>query len=239
MTTTMTTTNGIHVPSSLMKKKKNNRNKGSLSHRDVANILHIQKNPELLKRFRRTRHPPQRIRDDFVTLYLVKWSLLEVTKATHLIISLINHRNETTWRDACFANMTPITYFDNGYEHTISYRLYYNMIYQMALDKCRSRATFTTMDESSEHLVTLLRACFIIGFVCDERIRRFVMANHSIHTNYLSTKPPDKEKAHLFIRECSSLVNAYLSYSDEHEELNILSMTTQCVSVWIHSCMIK
>ena len=172
-------------------------------------------------------------------MYLVKWPLLEITKATHLLISILNQRTETSWRDACFANMTPITYFDNGYPCTISYRLYYTMLYEMALDKCRSRATAGTMSEASDHLVTLLRACFIIGFIHDERIRRFVMATHSIHTNYTLTCPPEKDKALLFVRECTSLVNAYLSYGDEDESLNILNMTNQCVSYWIHACMIK
>ncbi len=225
----------IHVPASLMKKKRKN---SKLSHRDIANIMHIQKNPDLLRKYRRTRLPPQRIRDDFITMYLVKWPLIELAKATSLIINLINHQSDTSWRESSFANMTPITFFENGILYTVSYKVYYNILYQQALERCRQADTslYSGNEEAQQHqdhLTSLLRACFIIGFIHDERVRRFVMAHHSYHTDYTHTRPPDKERVSEFVKECGSHVNAYLSNSDEDESINILSMINLCVTCWI------
>lgn len=223
----------IHIPSSLMKKKKNIK---KMSHRDISNIMHIQKNPELLKKYRRTRAPPQRIKDDFITMYLVKWPLHDIVKATSLLIGLMNHQNETSWRDDSFANHTPISYIDDGFLHTVSFKRYYEMLYDSALEKYRLRV----IEDAGvkDHLTSLLRACFVIGFIHDVRIRRFIMANHSIHANYTLTRPPDPENANVFIYECTHIVNTYLSSSDLDEHVNILSMIDQCSRIWIHNCMI-
>lgn len=222
----------------MKKKRKNNK----MSHRDIANMMHVQNNPELLRKYRRTRLPPQRIRDDFITMYLVKWPLIELVKATGLIINLINHSTDTYWRECSFANMTPISYFEHGYLYTVSYKAYYNMLYDSAIEKCRHRAIEDERREDviqhQDHLISLLRACFVMGFIHDERIRRFVMANHSYHTDYTHTRPPAKETVNHFIRECGNHVNTYLSHSDENDYVNILSMINQCVTYWIQMCMV-
>ena len=213
----------IRVPASLKKKTKRVNGKRERSHRDIAAIIHVQKNAGLLRR----RRVPPSIRDDFITMYLVKWSLGEIVKATSLLITIINRSNHP------FANTAPITYFADDREHTVSYRAYYNMLYNTALTQCHSGS----QPDTENHIVNLLRACFVIGFICDERIRRFVMANHSIHTGYTLTRPPTRENATLFMNECHSAVEAYLRYGDEYEHTNILATVKICISAWIRLCM--
>lgn len=217
----------LHVPLSLKKTKKTKRR--TLSHRDIANIIHVQKNTNLLRHHRNTRNPPRFARDDFITMYLVKWPLPEIVKATSLIISIINRSNHP------FSNTAPFLCVNKeGHFDTVCYRVYYNLLYETTLEQCRNNESLSGTD----HNISLLRACFVIGFIHDERIRRFVMANHSIHTDYTLTKPPSTENAIRFINECRSTVDAYLTYGDEYEEMNILSMIKTCVSSWIRLCMI-
>lgn len=206
---------------------------------DASNIAYLRTNPVIMRQCKKARtHPPiqQRIRDDFVTMYLVKWSLPSITKATGLLINILNHHDDASWYEAQFAHNTPISYVDtDGTPRTISYRLYYNQLYESAVSRCRDGVG---TGEGTDHIVSLLRACFIIGFLYDVRIRRFVMASHSLHKDYLYTRPPPKEKALLFVKECSESVDAYLTFGDEDEYANILSMTSYCITTWIRLCMI-
>lgn len=216
----------IRVPASLKKKPKHVNGRRELNHHDIAAIIHVQKKTGLR---RHCRKQPRCIRDDFITMYLVKWPLSDLVRATSLLITIINESNHH------FASTTPFTYFIDGREHTLSYRAYYNMLYEEALLKCRDGSA--SEPDTEEHTINLLRACFVIGFVFDERIRRFVMANHSIHTDYTLTRPPSRENASLFVNECRVHVEAYLRYGDEFDDTNILSTVRLCISIWIRLCM--
>ena len=216
--------------------KKRKRTDGKINRGDAVNMMYLRTNPVVMRQCKRARTllPQQRIRDDLLTMYLVKWSLPSMTKATGLFINILNHHDEASWYEAQFANNTPISYVDNaGILRTVSYRIYYTQLYESAVARCRDGT------EGVDHLVSLMRACFVIGFIHDVRIRRFVMANHSIHTDYLHTQAPPKEKALLFVHECRDTVDTYLTFGDEDEESNILSMTTYCITTWIRSCMIQ
>lgn len=250
----------IHIPASLKNKRKR-----KTSHRDIANLIHLQRNPEIIKRHQQQQQQnkrrkggnlqKQRPREDFITMYLVSCSLYDLIKATTLFITLLDHiDDDTEYTDSSFSNTTPIHIIQNGIECEMSFKCYYNMIYESAMEKYKEQQLKSIKKNivneedmiekeqehvdsvvyNKDHVMNLLRACFLIAFFYDERIKRFVMSNHSIHSEYLFTKPPDIEKIKIYIQEAGIVIDSYLF----HKEIDILQMSEQCISMWIRTSML-
>jgi hypothetical protein len=249
----------IHIPASLKNKRKK-----KTSHRDIANLIHLQKNPDIIKRHqqqqqqqkqhqnkrRRLNNSLKKPREDFITMYMIKWPLSELIKATTILITIMEHIEEDKdYDDYTLINNTPIIVTDDNH---VSFRVYYNMIYQSAIEVNKSRQKPSIIinseiiieeeeDEEDEstlftknHIMNLLRACFLIAFFYDERIKRFVMANHSIHSEYTLTRPPDLDKIKVFIIEAGIIIDDYLF----HNTITILDMINQCIGIWVRNAMI-
>lgn len=212
----------IHIPPSLLT---TNRKKRKMSHRDVSNMIHLQKNPEILNKRRRQIRLSNTLsnpHDDFITMYLIKWPLHELIKATTLFMLIMKYEHDeyaTRRRDeAYFSNHTPIPIVDADGVRFMSFASYFEMIYKSALKEC-----------DNPHIITLLRSCFLIAFMYDARIERFVMAQHSIHTTVTQTRPPSKSKVLAFLAAARGKVEAYLF----REEEDICIMTRECIRLWV------
>ncbi len=184
--------------------------------------------------------------DDFLTMMLVNASFNKVVNVTKILIQLVNfhHRQENdpmhqliSYRESIFADYTPIPVIEEDECSFHSFRQYYNMV----LDECISHLNAYTpnelasFNEKSRHLKTLLRSCFIIAFVYDVRIRRFVMARHKIHYEVIKTRPPNVEAVNRFIKECRvSFVDPFLS-----SQTDIVQMSQSCVQLWIDQYMLN
>ena len=251
----------IHVPESLKRNSdvrgggggeeygEQKTKKMKLSHKDISSIMTLQKNQALLQRYRREKERSRReeayhkktieMGEDFITAFLIKWSLRNLIKVTTLLLDVMNHVvDENHYEESHFSNHTIIHVTES---ETHSFADYYRMVYQSAVEKTKGGGAGdddVVMDEEEEyrqtHIMKLLRACFVIGFLYDARIRRFVMAHHSIHTRYMLTRPPHVEKIKRFMCEATPVVDAFLFES----RVNILEMIDQCVGMWLGRYMV-
>jgi hypothetical protein len=107
--------------------------------------------------------------------------------------------------------------------------------------------------EQCIHLKQLLRACFMIGFTYDCRIRRFVMSRHKYHYVTFKTRPPDPHTTDGFVQQCRELFIApFLSIfnGDDNDdncfdkvsavEMNDMDLMIQsCIKLWIREYLLK
>jgi len=248
-TTILSSQQPIHIPSSLI----NNKRKRKISHHDIANLIHLQKNPEIIRQHKEKHSQSFNNRskivkhEDFITMYLVKWSLVSLIKVTNLLINIIDHQQEDdnnidNYNESFFSNNTPIKIIqenDNDMDMDmnipnhieISFKCYFKMIYNSAIEENKKNEN---EKNQKNHIINLLRACFLIAFIYDERIRRFVMTNHSIHFHYMSTRPPDIDIIRNYIDNSKEIINNFL-YDNN---ITIIEMIEQCISIWVRSAMI-
>jgi hypothetical protein len=248
-------TQKIRIPESLRKMGSGSGNNGgdrrekTMSHKDISNILTLQKNPELLMRYRREKERQRREEayyrrtieegEDFMTACLIQWSPGSLVKVTALLLEVASQVDANNYEEALFSDHTLIHITD---EDTPCFADYYRMVYHSAVQKIATdeqRATpEVMMDEDEEyrqtHITKLMRACFLIGFLYDARIRRFVMAHHSLHTHYMMTRPPPVDKIRRFMAEAGPVVDDFLF----GHRLTILEMIDQCVGIWLARYMI-
>ena len=227
------------------KRKRRNEEEVStkLSHKDVAALLTLQKNPDILQQYQqmpeqqRKRRKLQlqehrqdtRPREDFMTQCLLRWSVTELIDTSALLLEVMAQRDPNNYEDTLFADNTRITVSDGD---TRSFTDYYHMVFQCArdADPGDDGATITTLSHHSN----LMRACFLVAFVYDARVRRFVMAQHSIHTHYMQTRPPTPESAQCFISDVTPVVDDFLFTA----RISILEMVEMCCARWLSHYMI-
>ena len=222
----------IQIPASLMRKKGQKR---KMSHRDISSMIHLQKNPNLLKKRRLATASSLPPREDLVSMILVKWHLVELLKVSRLMLIILCH-DRYSESEQVFANHTPIRVDDEMGTHFMSFLAYYKMIYQ---DACLVQREGGGTSSSSSvyrktHVIRLLRACFLMAFMHDPRIERFVMAHHTIHAEYLQTRAPDPSRVLSFFVAARDVVAAFLF----REEIQICEMLEETTRLWVELGMI-
>jgi hypothetical protein len=170
--------------------------------------------------------------DDFLSMTLVNASFRKLLFITRIVLQLINRQCDAlSYNETIFSDYTPIYIVEETETVVMSFRMYYNMIYDEAL-----QTRYTVIAANKEyHLKKLLKACFIIAFVYDIRITRFVMARHMVHYKDLLSKPPNLERATSFIEEIRlSFVDPFLS---NDPSTDIIQMVTNATNTWIDKYM--
>lgn len=211
---------------------------------------HAQQQYGIMGLQQQNRRPRDLTYEDFLTMYLVRWSLTELIKATALLLDIMRLDNpqslESDFSDT--AGISSVT--ESGETKIYSFRRYYEMVYSWAIE--RQADLLETENEIKEeeeqevevtigvnekpvlsklHVINLLRACFVIGFVYDIRIRRFVMAQHSIHTLYTRTSPPTPERATAFMMEATPYVDDFLG--GDRVSPSIIDMVNEVIRRWL------
>ncbi len=227
------------------KKKKNNKRQRNespkMSHRDVAALLQLQQNPAVLHQYQqmpeqqRKRRKLQiqahkrdtRPREDFLTQCLVRWSLVDLLDITALLLEVIAHRDPNNHEDTLFADNTTIWVSEGD---TRSFADYYRLVF----DSANETIGATTGLATEHHHSNLLRACFVIAFVHEPRVRRFVMARDSIHTHYMQPQPPTPDTATRYIADVVPIVDDFLFAG----RISILEMVEMCYTHWLSHYML-
>lgn len=187
--------------------------------------------------------------DDFITLFLVRWTLRELVKYTKLLLIILNRTEPThslasarrmshasEYAESHFADTTAIEYDDETQEveedmvREVSFRRYFNLMYSSAKNYLRD--VTPARDAEAESLQRILRACFLIGFVHDARIRRFVLTKHDTHYLYMRSLPTSARRAQLFLAPATFYVDSFLDGSMSIEE-----MTSRAIHFWTEECM--
>ncbi len=183
---------------------------------------------------------------DFVTAMLVRLTfpqLIRYTKLLLIIMNRITFKSPTDknlqqydnlfhmqcnyeYNDTIFSEYAMLDYFGENDIIRVSFREYYNLIYQNA-KKYIQRPPAEQTIEGRIHFARQLRACFLIALVHDTRIKRFVFSRHDIHYHYLRTTPTCSKKGLQFIEQCKQSVNRVF-----HNDLAILDMCYECVNRW-------
>ena len=116
----------------------------------------------------------------------------------------------------------------------MSFRAYYTMVYRTAVE---NQAQYNDAEPFNRraHVISLLRACFVIALVYDRRIERFLMAQHSIHLDYTQTKPPDRAQALRFLEVVRPVVDAYLFDGGIEVPTQMIEIA---IKLWVETCMI-
>lgn len=226
------------------KKRKRKQSEGEntkISHKDVTALLTLQKNPGILQQYQqmpqqqRKRRKLQieehrqdtRPREDFLTQCLVRWSVTDLIDTSALLLDVMTQRDCNNYEDTLFADNTTILVSKGD---TRSFADYYRLMFQCARD-----AEHTNSEENALlYHSNLLRACFVIAFVYDARVRRFVMAQHSIHTHYMQTRPPAPDSAQRFISDVAPIINDFLFTG----RISLLEMVEMCCDRWLSHYMI-
>lgn len=159
--------------------------------------------------------------EDFLTLFLIRWPLQCLLRVTRHLLRIVNRTSADDYTERFFANHTTIRVVREGLPEHLSLRLYFNQVYEAAL-----RAD----DASRQHLTALLRGCFVMLFVHDTRITRFVMADHSLHTRVFHSRPPSTAQAHEFMLYTTPLITAFC---ENDEACSILEMLHGATHHWL------
>lgn len=197
--------------------------------------------------------------EDFITMYLIKGSLEELIRATAILLRIMEHVNPHSV-DSRFADMTEIQAFDEkcGEMRSFSFKRYYEMIYQWSLDRHSSLSDIKREEEkelllaenndnddvivlagvkvpvlSKVHVINLLRACFVIGFIKDFRIRQYVMATHSYHLLYTKTSPPLPGRVTVFTSEALPYIDDFFLNGNNGGEHTIVDMINEVIRIWV------
>ena len=107
-----------------------------------------------------------------------------------------------------------------------SFRHYFQLVYNTALFHSEKEMSD---QEKRLDLMLHLRGCFLIALLYDIRIRRFVLSRHSIHYNYMHSRPPDTPLTLDFLSRIEPMIGAFL------KEMTTLAIVTEdCINLWIH-----
>lgn len=216
------------------------KKKRKLSNKEVSALLTLQKNPEILQQYqqqpeqqrkrrelklREHRHDTQ-LREEFLTRCLVQWSVADLVDTSELLLEVMAHRDPNNYEETLFADNTTIRVSEGD---TRSFADYYIFVFQCA----KEAVSVEPGEDALVHHGNLLRACFIIAFAYEARVRRFIMAQHSIHHHYMQTRPPTPEVASRFIKDIAPVVDDFL-YA---ERITILEMVEMCCTHWVSNYM--
>jgi|SRR5277367_4159940 len=214
----------------------NNKRQRKISQSYQSNIIHKKR--------------PKKVQiDDFVTSYLIKWSLDHLINASSIFLSIIFREEENDCIEPIFSSNHMIKMNDpetNQLKY-VPFMYYYHDVYINAItiyydvmnNKEQEKQEFNDEEKeenllfSQNHITQLLRACFLISFMYDERIKRFVMSDHSIHRRYLLSKPPEQSKIELFINSTRHFIDDFII----HDCTNIIDMTQNCIKFWVSICI--
>jgi hypothetical protein len=197
---------------------------------------HLQSKKQIIDRFSQY--------EDFLSMMFIHASFEKLITISKILIQIINLHEEgkndihqqISYCETIFSTYTPIKVIEDGKSFYVSFKMYYNSIVNESVSFITSSSIEKdeNFNERCNHLKNLLRACFIIGFTCDIRLKRFVMARHKIHYEIMKTKPPNRTKSISFINESKTrFVKPFLSQQDD-----IIIMVKSCVELWINQYVI-
>lgn len=164
--------------------------------------------------------------DDLVTLVLVKWNLVDIVYCIGLLMKLIQNRESL--EESRFLDETLIRCSE---EREISLCCYVNEIFHNASLYLSSSPK---EEEIQKEFSLMLRGVFLLLLVYDQRVQRFIMTHHKIHTRMLRSKPPGRTKTNQFMDRIVPLLNEFLSLS-----LSLSNLSLQCQSIWSHEFMLQ
>lgn len=178
-------------------------------------------------------------RDDLISLILVKWSLYHLIQCMKFLVKILENRVVCTdLEEFIFSDQTGI---HCSPERELSFSSYFTETYQNA------QLFITHYQRESEEIregedykrakhefLLLLRGIFLIAFLFDTRIQRFIMTTHSIHKEKFLSYPPGERKANLYMDSIRPIVQQFLSGS-----LPLLQMSLQCTEIWTKEFMFQ
>jgi hypothetical protein len=159
-------------------------------------------------------------RVDLISLILVQWPFSELLTWMRLMTTVMNRKENCKWDEFIFSDSTEI---ECGGQETMSFRCYCNEVYRNASSVSRD----AVMDEKM-YYTHAMRGCFLIAFLYDLRVQRFVMTDHFLHFQLLLSQPPARDKANHFMDSVRPMIDAFLD-----KTLSLNDATHQCVACWI------
>ncbi len=144
--------------------------------------------------------------NDFISALLQRWLWPDLLRGARTLVRLqaqrpeLQHHYVLDTEEARFARETLVQWAPQpGCE--------------CSLQECLAGSVARAADadaEQCDELTTLIRACFCIALVYDERVRCFVMADQDVHTRILNTRPPEPRKLEAYLQTLRPLVDAAL-----------------------------
>lgn len=233
----------IHLQVQHQEPKKNMSKRKRIT--SIASIMTVDEIEEIKKK-RLEEKEKKRIDEekksfDFITMILLKWSFDDIVNITKWIIIILNRgsinekelKYPSEYEETLFSNHTSIILSEfneesnSYYEKKISFRLYYNMIYNDSYDYQQNCAVQNI--DLINHKKMLLKLCFLIAFSYDPRITRFVMTRHFMHINIFKTISPNSEKTKIFLKKARLHINYFLNNQNEIDDV-----VNKCIELWIN-----
>jgi len=158
---------------------------------------------------------------DIVTMMLLRWPYGAVLRCYEKLVCLLDRpalpqRHFILCDDECeFARHT-LVHAEPG--HWLSFHAYSHYVLTFARD--------AQEPDAQAHLVTLMRACFLVALVGDVRWQRFVYAHHDLH-QALGCVAADVARTDRYRQAISELVYGFLA-----GRLDIGQMTELAVEEW-------
>jgi hypothetical protein len=155
----------------------------------------------------RTRGP-----DDLLTMVLVRWQYVALVRFTRLLMAVMDRREESL-----FSEVTEVEY---DHERSVSFHRYYG-------DLLHNASTEKSV-EGRSYYRSHLRGCFLVAFLHDLGVQRFLMAHHTVlRRALLPCIPTPRAKANAYMIAIAENVGAFLSRS-----LSLVPMSEACIALW-------
>jgi hypothetical protein len=158
-------------------------------------------------------------RDDLISLILVGWQFSKLLEWMHLMTTVMNHKENRQWDEIIFSDSMEM---ECGHEETMTFRCFCNTLFHNA-----STVSIDSPIAEKMYYMNSIRGCFIIAFLYDLRVQRFVMTDHFVHTDITVSVPPSREKANLFMDAVKPLVDAFINRT-----ISMIEMTRQSIDCW-------
>lgn len=158
-------------------------------------------------------------RENLISLILVQWSFTELLTWMRLMTTVMNRKENCRLDEVIFSDSTEI---DCGSNTTLTFRCYCNEVFRNA----SAVSPDAVMDEKL-YYIHAMRGCFLIALLYDLRVQRFVMTDHSLHSDVLLSQRPVRQNANSYMDAVRPIVDTFLD-----KTLSLNDMTQQCIACW-------
>jgi len=243
----------------MSKRKRNVSITSIMTDEEIREIKKHQLHKQQIKKNKKKKE-----RYDFISMILINGTIDDILKLSRYLIRILNYDQNNKFKypyeyeESLFSNHQPIIIENNSYlnfTNQISFRLYYNDVYNDSISfnnnilKLNNKNELILNKNDNDNIdenyheynnilynkKTLLRLCFLIAFLKDFRINRFVMAYHSIHQNKLKTKAPLRDRTIRFIEKANIHIDYFLKNQINIRNFNeIDDIVKNCISLWIN-----